>query len=530
MRKFTVPVAAVILSCSVHSSAQQADSIKAAVDALGAANLKSVRFTGLGANFSVGQSPNPSEPWPRVTIKSYDAAINYDSASMRVELVREQGSIPPRGGGLPFTGEQRFIEFVSGTYAWSVPLVPPPPSPPTPGGAASVAQVPGGRPRFVEQPPEPQFAAAAERMQQIWLTPHGFLGAAVANHATTRPVAGGAEVSFTVEGKYKFTGIINRRNQVERVQTWVANPVLGDMPVEALYSDYERVDGGVSFPMRIIQKQGGHPSLDLWIFSVQPNAAVDVATPDTVRKAAPPPGPLARVEIQKIAEGVHYLTGGSHHSVAIEMRDHVVVVEAPLDEERSLAVIAKINETFPGKPIRFVVNTHHHFDHAGGLRTYADLGATIVTHEMNRAYYEKAWTAPRTLSPDKLAQSRKTPVFQTFTDKYMLTDGARTIEVHRIVNSPHDDGFAMVYLPAEKIVIEADAYTPPAVAAPPSVPPAAASVPVPPATPAPEPAISPTTLNLYENIKRLKLDVNQIVALHGPRLATMEDLARASGR
>jgi len=303
------------------------------------------------------------------------------------------------------------------------------------------------------------------------------------------------------------------------VETWIANPlsgVPGEMPFEALYSDYEPVDGGVSFPMRIIQKQGGFPSLDLWIFSVQPNAPADIATPEAVRNATPAP---VRVEAQKLAEGVFYLTGGSHHSVAIEMRDHVVVVEAPLNEERSRALVAKIDEIIPNKPIRFVVNTHHHFDHAGGLKTFGDLGATIVTHEMNRAFYEKAWG--------------KAAAFQTFTDKYVLADGIRSIEVHRIANSPHSGGFAMVYLPAEKILIEADAYTPPAIAPPAAVATAAlapAPVAAPPAVPAPEPAISPTTLNLYENIRRLKLDVNQVAALHGPRLATMDDLARASGR
>jgi glyoxylase-like metal-dependent hydrolase (beta-lactamase superfamily II) len=503
MGKFATAVAAAVLSLVVHSSAQQPDPIEEAADALGAANLTSLRFTGLGANFSVGQSPNPGAPWPRVTIKSYDAAVNYDTASMRVELVREQGSIPPRGGGLPFTGEQRVTEFVNGNHAWNVRLVPPPPPPPRgPNDPAPVPPPPAVRatPRVVEQAPEPQFAAAAERLQQIWLTPHGFLRAAMANKATTRRTGGGTEVSFTVEGKYKFTGIVNARNQVERVQTWVANPVLGDMPVEALYSDYEQVEGGVWFPTRIIQKQGGHPSLELWVFSVQPNAPVDISTPEAVSTATPPP---VRVEVQKIADGVHYLTGGSHHSVAIEMTDHVVVVEAPLDEERSLAVVARLKETIPGKPVRFVVNTHHHFDHAGGLKTYADLGATIVTHEMNRAYYEKAWTASRA-------------AFQTFTGRHVLTDGARTIEVHPIVNSPHHDGFAMVYLPAEKLLIEADAYTPPPAA--------------PPVVPAPAPPLSPTTINLYENIRRLKLDVSRIAALHGPRLATMDDLARAAGR
>jgi glyoxylase-like metal-dependent hydrolase (beta-lactamase superfamily II) len=495
--------------------AQAPDRIKRAADALGAANLKSVRFTGLGANFSVGQSPNPSEPWPRVTIKNYDAAINYDAASMRVELAREQGAIPPRGGGLPFTGEQRSIEFVNGNQAWNVPLMPPPPPASGAAAAAPVAQGPGGRPIFVEQAPEPQFAAAAERMQQIWLTPHGFLRAAMANNATTRPVGDGSEVSFTVGGKYKFTGIVNRRNQVERVQTWVENAVLGEMPLEVLYSDYEQVNGAISFPMRIIQKQGGYPSLDLWIFSVQPNAPVDIQIPESVRNATPPP---VRVETQKIAEGVHYLTGGSHHSVVIEMRDHLVVVEAPLNAERSLALIAKLTEMIPGKPIRFVVNTHHHFDHSGGLKTFADRGATIVTHEINRAFYEKAWTGSRA-------------AFQTFTDKHVLTDGTRTIEVHRIANSPHHDGFAMVYLPAEKILIEADAYTPPPATPPPTSAQGSTAAPTPPPAVAPQgPPISPTTLNLFENIQRLKLDVRQIAPLHGPGLATMDDLARAAGR
>ena len=101
-----------------------------------------------------------------------------------------------------------------------------------------------------------------------------------------------------------------------------------------------------------------------------------------------------------------------------------------------------------------------HFDHSGGLRTYVDEGATIVTHAMNKPYYEQAWAAPRTINPDRLAQSKKTATFETFTDKHVLTDGSRTIEVHQIAGSGHNDAFAMVYLPKEKILIEVDAYAP----------------------------------------------------------------------
>ena len=162
-------------------------------------------------------------------------------------------------------------------------------------------------------------------------------------------------MTFSANGR-TFVGAINAANQLERVQTWVDSPVLGDMLVETVYSNYQKFDGGVAFPMRIVQRSGGHPSLDLWVSAVQPNAMVNIQVPEAVKTAAPPAGPT--VEAQKIAEGVYWLTGGSHHSVAIEMRDHVIVVEGPQNEDRSLAVIAKVKETIASKPIRFVVNTH----------------------------------------------------------------------------------------------------------------------------------------------------------------------------
>ena len=509
-----------------RAAAPSADAIRLASDALGVPLVRTIRFTGFGASFSVGQSPNPGEPWPRVTIKTYEALVDYQTPAMQVDVVREQGPVQPRGGGQPFTGEQRQQQFVSGSVAWNVAFAVPPQE--TGRGAAPPAEGAGpGRGRGnppVAQAPQAAPGTVTDRIQQIWTTPHGFLKAAAANKAAITRGSAGAEVTFSANGR-RFVGVINVGNQLERVQTWIDSPVLGDMLVETLYSNYQKFDG-VSFPMRIVQRSGGYPSLDLWIASVQPNAMVTMEVPDAVRTAAPPAPPM--VEPQHIAEGVYWLTGGSHHSVAIDMRDHVIVVEGPQNEERSLAVIAKVKEILPNKPIRFVVNTHHHFDHSGGLRPFVDEGATVVTHEMNRPFYEKAWAAPRTLNPDRLAQSRKTATFQTVTDRAMLTDGARTVEIHRIANNSHNDGFLMVYLPAERILIEADAYTPaaPAATAVATAPPQGGNAMAPP----PVPTISPTILNLYQNIQRLKLDVAQIAALHGPRIATMQDLATAAGR
>src|SRR5439155_9108962 len=282
----------------------------------GVANIKTLQFTASGKNFSVGQNYTPSEPWPPVTVKAYTALINYDTGSMRQELTREMGSVMPRGGGAPFFGEQRQIQVVSGNYAWNLPA--PAPNAPAGGGAAA-----------------PQPGAQLERMLALWALPQGFVKAAMANNATTRAARGGTEVSFVVGGKYKMTGTINAQGQVEKVQTWIDHPIVGDMLVETTYSGYKDF-GGVMFPTRILQTQDGYPSLDLTISAVMANPTFDAPVPDNVRTAKPAP---VMVASQKLADGVFYLTGGSHHSLAVEMRDHIVVVDTAQTEECALAVL-----------------------------------------------------------------------------------------------------------------------------------------------------------------------------------------------
>ena len=467
---------------------QPQDRLRAAVETLGAAKVTSLRLVGSGAAFSVGQSFSPRDEWPRVTVKNYDATIDFATPAMRLDITRDRGANPPRGGGQPFVGEQRVIEYVNDESAWDVP------------GPGANGPAPA---------PQPQPAAATERILQVFLTPHAFLKAAVANYATSRTVPEGTEVSFSVPPGRRFVGIINARNQIEKIRTWNNNPVLGDMVIEATYSDYQAAPGGLQYPRHVVQTQGGYPSLDLRLTSVEANAKADLAVPASVKDVASPP---VRVNIERVADGVLWLTGGSHHSVAIEMRDHVILVEAPLNEPRSEVLLAAIKQAIPTKPIRFVVNTHPHFDHAGGLRTFVAEGATVVTHEMNRPFFEAAWARPRTLGPDRLSRSGGKAAFQTFSDKHVLTDGTRVVEVHRIAGSPHHDGFAMVYLPAEKLLIEGDAYTPAAAAA------------------APGPAANPTAINLYESIRRLKLDVARIAPLHGPRIVTFDEFTKAIGR
>ncbi|MCQ8105783.1 MBL fold metallo-hydrolase [Methylomonas sp. SURF-2] len=478
MRRTIYQALGLSIAMAAAGCASQPHSLELANQAAGATNIKSIEFSGSGRWYQFGQAPNPDLPWPPFELKNYTAGIDYDSASARVQITRSQIIEPGRNRPAPV--EQKVDQYISGSTAWNVP---------TTGNAVPTAQP----------------AAAEERAAEIWATPQGFLKAALAHQAKSEAVGDGTEVSFSLGDKYRYVGKLNKLNQLTGVKTWIDNPVLGDTLVETQYSDY-RDFGGVQFPGHIVRNQGGFPVLDLRVASVKANPALNISIPQEAAKA-----PEVNVISTKLADGVFYLTGGTHHSVAIELKDHIVLVEAPLNEERSRALIAKLNTVVPNKPIKYLVNTHAHFDHSGGLRTFVDAGATIVTHQPNDSYYAKIWANPHSLKADLLEKSHKPARFESFSGKHVLSDGQRSIEIHSIAGNSHNDAFVLVYLPAEKILVEVDAYTPLAANAP-----APASV-------------NPYSVNLYQNIRKLGLDVERIAALHGPRVVTLADLRAAIG-
>ena len=429
-----------------------------------------LQYSGSGMNGNFGQALTAGEEWPLREVSSFTRTINYEQGSARDELTFDQ----------PVFGGQQQDQQVSGDRAWNV----------GPNGPA-------------------QLAAAAERQLHIWLTPHGFLkGATAAGDAALSEAEGGSVVSFTALGAYSVEGTIDAQNLVTSVRTTIPNTVLGDTEVVANYSDYTDFDG-VQFPGSILITQGGFPVWDLSITGVTPGASLDPAVPEAVQAAT---APVVQTASNNLADGVWHVAGGSHHSVVVEFDEYLAIVEAPLNEARSMAVLAEARRLAPDKPVRYVLTTHHHFDHTGGLRTYAAEGVTVVTHASNVLYFEQTLMAPATLMPDMQAKSMQAPMLQGVTDMYEITDGTQTIQVHATSGDTHTNEYTLIYLPGPRILVEADAYSPGPLDAPvPDMPP-------------------PNAVRLNEEIERLNLNVGTIAPIHGRGAVPIAELRRFIGQ
>jgi glyoxylase-like metal-dependent hydrolase (beta-lactamase superfamily II) len=501
LRKIAISLALVALF-SAPGGAQNAvpnvrTVLQAADAAIGASRLNSVEYNGTGLVTSLGQNYSSSldDTWPRFDLKSYRRVIDYLSMSMREEQVRVQGSWPANkgGGNRPIIGERAQTQLVSGNAAWNL-------------NAQNAAQ--------------PAMNQADTRQLEIIMTPHGFIRTAMkAPDATVQQQSASARslrkvniVTFKALGKYPVMGWFDDQNMLTKVSTWLPHDLLGDMFVETrVQGGYKDVGAGIKFPNGFHQSIGNppHPGYDVQIAQVNVNpAGAALTVPDNVRTAAA--AQPINVSSQQVSPGIWMLGGGGYNVTVVEFRDYAVMVEGPNSTAYGEAVIAEAKR-LTNKAIRFVVNTHHHFDHAGGLRAFGAEDIVVITHNSNFPFYEGVVfdLSPRLINPDKLSMAPRQVHYVLVNNMYRITDGMRTMDVHWIEDLEHAADMLIAWLPNEKILIQADMF---------NAPPAGA----------PAPAANAGNMVLLNNLERLSIVPERMISVHSG-LHPMSDFLRVVG-
>jgi len=363
-------------------------------------------------------------------------------------------------------------------------------------GGASIATHPARR-----ELPAFQLLQLRDRAETVrWLGTRSEKGATL--HGVSYAEPNGAVYELWIDAATK------RLVQLE----WLRDDAVdGDQLASYTYSGY-RFEQGIPVPTRLIERRNGELIRDDTLaISINTAPASSLFVPPASGFAdlsdARPSGPEAE-QVRKLADNVWLMQQlpGGNRVMFVAFRDYVLVIETPTPQAAATAVLDAVRRTVPGKPVRYAAFTHHHDDHAGGLRPYIAEGVTIVTTPTNRGFVEHVANARHTLRPDALSASPRKPVIETFTTKRVFTDGDMTVELHDIGPTSHVDEIVLAYMPKEKLVFQGDLL-------------------ILPDRGEPGPA-NTLTLEFGRALERLGLHVETIAGVHG-RVGTLADLKAA---
>jgi glyoxylase-like metal-dependent hydrolase (beta-lactamase superfamily II) len=463
--RWLAPALVLIAACAPKSPEQQI--VADAAAALGGRDrvlaAKTLVIDGEGTNGNLGQDMTMEAAGQQFAVTGYKRRVDLANMRARVEQTRT-----PNFAYFQGPAPQRQVFGVDGDVAYAVP--------------ASGPAVRGSN------------LVARDRIAEIYHHPLAIVRAGLdpSSKLANARTAGNERVVDVTTPRGVFTLAIDASSaRPTRVVSMTDNVNLGDVAVETKFADYDDVSG-LQLPRTLTTTLDKYQISTLHVTNQVVNIDVgDLAAPEPARSAPPVAGPPpANVTVEQIAKGVWFLAGQSHHSVLVEFADHLTLIEAPQNDTRTLAVIAKARELRPAKPLTEVVNTHHHFDHSGGVRAAVSEGLSVVTQKGNAAFFEDAARRPHTIGPDALAANPKPIKVVTVDDELTLKDSTMTVQLFHVAGNPHADTMLMAYLPRERVLVEVDAYSPGA-------------------------PVQPYAANLVENIRRRNLRVDRIVPLHG---------------
>lgn len=453
--------------------------IEAAAEAMGGQEAilaaTSLVLEGTGTTYRTGQQMAPDADLPEFEIHSYRKEIDLENERWRMEQIRTGHFLAGRK-----TERQPLVQATDGDLAFDVQA----------DGSATRSTSQVGRDRYAElyHHPVPIVRAA------LGGSPSAMVG-------PLRQEEGENVVEITPAGGVPLTVHFDAATGLPtRVESLSYHTNFGDVVIATSFGDWEQ-SGELMMPGTISQTLGPYKNGDFTVTSGVNAPTQDLAAPEEVASAPEPVAPPVTVTPEEIAPGVWYLVS-RYNSVLIEFPTFTAVVEAARNDEQALAIIEAAREMLPDKPLRYVINTHFHVDHSGGIRAAVAEGLTLITHEIHRTYYEEMVARPHTVFPDHLAMNPQPLEIETVAGDgpYELTEGDRTVLIYRLKEDMHADGMLIIYLPEERILIEADAFTPGA-------------------------QESPFATNLLQQVRDLGLNVDRIAPIHG-RVVPLGDLER----
>ena len=294
-------------------------------------------------------------------------------------------------------------------------------------------------------------------------------------------------------------------------ETLDTEPMLGDVTSQYILSDYKEVSG-VKLPHHIKIRKGGEDFSDIQYAAIAINdekAAGAFAIPKElapqVAQAAGSPDSFP-MRLEKVTNGVYQAQAFRHHSMVVEFPTYVAVVEAPYLETQTRMLSKAIAAQFPNKPIKYVAVTHFHFDHIGGIRAAAALGATILVEKRHEPVLKKILDAKHTHPRDDLETARNSKkavgMIETYDGKHVIKDGNQSLELHAFKSS-HVEPMVMAYVPSGGVLFQSDLWFP--------------KVPAP---------ASQETVELADAIKAANLKVTTMVGGHGT-IGPFADMTKA---
>ncbi len=254
------------------------------------------------------------------------------------------------------------------------------------------------------------------------------------------------------------------------VESLSDDPILGDRSTAVMYTRWQPA-GAIRLPRQVDVTVNGMQVEHLVLTAAATDLALDesaFAIPDSIAARAvrgPAPAPVIGVQLAELAPGVWRAEGGSHHSLVVDQGGSLVLVEAPQSRVRTQAVLDTLRSRFPAARVAVAVNTHHHWDHAGGLRTVMAAGIPLVTHARNADFARRIAAATKTIAPDELSRRRREPVLRLFTDSLMIGAGETRVVVYAIPTI-HGEGVAAAWVPSAGVLFASDVLNPAATLSP----------------------------------------------------------------